>query len=95
DADVYHCDLKPENVLVDIDRRNPRIADFGLPRLPTSTGSVSYMAPTATPGSWALCINLVNLVSAMYLWNTPQRPHMRWKAFAADPDFFCPTIPRS
>ena len=45
---ILHCDLKPGNVLLDVDRK-PRLADFGQSRLSTeatpSLGTLYYMAP--------------------------------------------------
>ena len=58
---VFHCDLKPGNVLLDQDG-HPRVADFGQSRLSTddtpALGTLFYMAPeqadmTAVPdASW-------------------------------------------
>ena len=45
---VLHCDLKPANVLLDVDRR-PRLCDFGQSRLSSeqqpALGTLFYMAP--------------------------------------------------
>lgn len=52
--DVYHCDLKPENIMVDKQGRRLKIADFGLAsKNPICTvfgrGSSYYMAPETIP----------------------------------------------
>lgn len=51
---VYHCDLKPENIMVDMEGRRLKIADFGLAsKSPICTvfgrGSSYYMAPETIP----------------------------------------------
>ncbi|VVT46237.1 uncharacterized protein SAPINGB_P001114 [Magnusiomyces paraingens] len=52
--DVYHCDLKPENIMVDKQGRRLKIADFGLASKSQictvfGRGSSYYMAPETIP----------------------------------------------
>ncbi|KAJ7122570.1 kinase-like domain-containing protein [Mycena crocata] len=96
---VYHRDLKPENILVG---DNVLIADFGLstPSMVSrdmDCGSGSYMTPESFSSAsisycppesdvWALCIILVNLVTAMNPWHTAQASDGRYTAFVRDLD---------
>ncbi|KAJ7240166.1 kinase-like domain-containing protein [Mycena haematopus] len=108
---VYHRDLKPENVLVDYDGGNARIADFGLSTeskisRDMDCGSGSYMCPESFRSAsssycphhsdtWALCIVLINLVTAMNPWRTAESSDTRWNSFMADPDYLREILPIS
>ncbi|KAJ7020908.1 kinase-like domain-containing protein, partial [Mycena alexandri] len=108
---VYHRDLKPENVLVNYKGGDALIADFGLctdskVSHDVDCGSGSYMAPESfgsasssyrpqDSDTWALCIILINLVTAMNPWHTAQSTDGRWNAFMADPDFLREILPIS
>ncbi|KAJ6488980.1 kinase-like domain-containing protein [Mycena sanguinolenta] len=108
---VYHRDLKPENILVDYDGRTPLIADFGLCTeakisRDMDCGSGSYMCPESFGSAsssycpqhsdtWALCIILINMVTAMNPWRTPEAGDVRWNSFMADPDYLREILPIS
>ncbi|KAF8143474.1 kinase-like domain-containing protein, partial [Mycena galopus ATCC 62051] len=97
---VYHRDLKPENVLVSYDGSNARIADFGLATeskvsRDVDCGSGSYMCPESFGSAsssyrpqhsdtWALCIILINLVTAMNPWHTAEPSDKRYSTFTLD-----------
>ncbi|KAJ7715515.1 kinase-like domain-containing protein [Mycena maculata] len=108
---VYHRDLKPENVLTNHAGGSPLIADFGLATPSKIShdmdcGSGSYMTPESFSSAsstycppqsdvWALCITLINLVSAMNPWRSAQASDARWNSFLTDPDFLREIIPIS
>lgn len=77
---VLHCDLKPDNILLDLDRK-PRLADFGQSRLSheqtPALGTLFYMAPEqadlkAVPDArW----DVYALGALMYCMLTGTSPH--------------------
>ena len=77
---IFHCDLKPGNVLLDQDG-HPRVADFGQSRLSTdetpALGTLFYMAPeqadmTAAPdASW----DVYSLGCLLYSMLTGEPPY--------------------
>ncbi|KAJ7494825.1 kinase-like domain-containing protein [Mycena galericulata] len=108
---VYHRDLKPENVLLKEAGGSPFIADFGLATQSkisrdADCGSAAYMTPEsfgcassaycpAQSDAWALCITLINLVTAMNPWHGAQPSDARWNSFKADPDYLREILPIS
>lgn len=84
---VLHCDLKPDNILLDQDRK-PRLADFGQSRLSheqtPALGTLFYMAPEqadleAVPDArW----DVYALGALLYCMLTGRSPHRSTAALA-------------
>jgi len=82
---VLHCDLKPANILLDLDNK-PRLADFGQSRLTheqsPALGTLFYMAPeqadlNAVPDS---CWDVYALGALLYCMLTGAPPYRSEKA---------------
>ncbi|OBA27166.1 kinase-like protein, partial [Hanseniaspora valbyensis NRRL Y-1626] len=65
DIDIYHCDIKPENILLD-SNDNVKLCDFGLAtdklflNMDTCVGSSYYMAPERVSGSVMMSLSNLN-----------------------------------
>ncbi|KAK9156040.1 hypothetical protein Sjap_003520 [Stephania japonica] len=68
---IIHCDIKPENILLDVDF-HPKVADFGLAKLlghefsrvmTSMRGTVGYLAPEWTSGVYSYGMMLFELIS--------------------------------
>ncbi|KAJ7651182.1 kinase-like domain-containing protein [Roridomyces roridus] len=98
---VYHRDIKPDNILVDIVGRNPRLTDFGLATTSvvseTLTGTKAYMPPESFQSAyypedcdaWALSITLINLVTRHWPWkSTDLFRRTSFKQYLASPESY-------
>jgi serine/threonine-protein kinase len=88
DQNIIHCDIKPENILLDIRSQNavPRIADFGIARLIQDltqssktfgtgmSGSPAYMAPERFYGQHSVSADLYATGVLMYELIMGDRP---------------------
>ncbi len=88
DKNIIHCDIKPENILLDIRSQNavPRIADFGIARLIQDltqssktfgtgmSGSPAYMAPERFYGQHSVSADLYATGVLMYELIMGNRP---------------------
>jgi tetratricopeptide (TPR) repeat protein len=93
-AGVIHCDVKPDNILVDGDGR-VKLIDFGIARLesltPTIDGATrAYASPqrlqhqpaTTSDDAYSLAVTLHYLLTGALPWPNPDRADL---AVAADP----------
>ena len=88
DQNIIHCDIKPENILLDIRSKTlvPRIADFGIARLVQDltqspktfgtgmSGSPAYMAPERFYGQHSVSADLYATGVLMYELIMGDRP---------------------
>ncbi len=88
DQNIIHCDIKPENILLDVrsQRMVPRIADFGIARLIQDltqssqtfgtgmSGSPAYMAPERFYGQHSVSADLYATGVLMYELIMGDRP---------------------
>ncbi|KAJ7218375.1 kinase-like domain-containing protein, partial [Mycena pura] len=101
---VYHCDIKPANILCNADGLGIRLADFGMATREEhlrdfGCGTEPYMAPECVSRSrgshsaravdlWALAMTLFNLVTGTVPWSVAALSDPRYAAFRADPDAY-------
>jgi serine/threonine-protein kinase len=80
---IVHCDIKPENILVQLDPQGwtARISDFGIARLSQEikvqegvTGSPAYMAPERFYGQYSAASDLYSVGILMFELMTGYRP---------------------
>jgi serine/threonine protein kinase len=88
DQNIIHCDIKPENILLDVRSQSmvPRIADFGIARLAQDltqssktfgtgmSGSPAYMAPERFYGQHSVSADLYATGVLMYELIMGDRP---------------------
>lgn len=83
DRGVVHCDIKPENVLLNLRSQGwtARISDFGIARLiqearfqTGTTGSPAYMAPERFYGQYSYASDLYSVGVLLYELLLGQRP---------------------
>ena len=83
DRGVVHCDIKPENVLLNLRSQGwtARISDFGIARLAQearfqtgTTGSPAYMAPERFYGQYSYASDLYSVGVLLYELLLGQRP---------------------
>ncbi len=88
DQNIIHCDIKPENILLDVRSQSmvPRIADFGISRLVQNltqssqtfgtgmSGSPAYMAPERFYGQHSVSADLYATGVLMYELIMGDRP---------------------
>ncbi|KAH8831086.1 kinase-like domain-containing protein [Flagelloscypha sp. PMI_526] len=103
---VYHCDIKPENVLIS-ETGTLHLCDFGLAtdnpepeaRL---VGSQEYMSPecigktTSYPvhnDVWALGILLFRMVTGCFPWGVARESNCHYGAFLDNPDSILELVP--
>ncbi|KAF7315788.1 Protein kinase domain-containing protein [Mycena indigotica] len=102
-AQVFHCDIRPANVLCDTNGLNIRLTDFGLateePNACLGRGEAAYLTPEATSGLalshsaqgadlWALAVLLFVLITGEVPWTRAHMDDPRYAAFRVDPDTF-------
>ncbi|KAF7323917.1 Serine/threonine protein kinase [Mycena kentingensis (nom. inval.)] len=105
-ANVFHRDIKPDNILCGRDGLSIRLADFGMATDDDSAsswcGTTAYMTPegvaherSSTPRKadlWALSVTLYATLTGLLPWSNPTPSNEKYAAYREDPTTYLSKI---